>query len=207
VPQIEGLETQSISRENPQADPVGSAGVPVPITKPRTNLDSIRSLIKRHQVQAKKTTSNPLSGNKVKAVPPVPSISLSAAQSSDTMAQPTSPPAISTKPDHGPSVVNALALSMPHDAEDVQMEDLPTIEEPPHIVPQSESVGNDDLPVNSSPSAPTDQDALEDELDDIRILRSRTQRVPLARASLSPDAEEVVLHLMYPESESVAVSF
>jgi hypothetical protein len=87
------------------------------------------------------------------------------------------------------------------------MEDLPTIEEPPHIVPQSESVGNDDFPVNSSPSAPTDQDALEDELDDIRILRSRTQRVPLARASLSPDAEEVALHLMYPESESVAVSF
>jgi hypothetical protein len=95
---------------------------------------------------------------------------------------------------------------MPHDAEDVQMEDLPTTEKPP-IVSQSESICNDDLSVNPPPIASTDQDDLGDDLDDIRVLRSRKQRVPLARASSSPDAEEVAFDLMYPESEGVAVSF
>ena len=209
LPHIERPLMQSYSRETPQPDPVGSAGVPVPTAKPRTNLDNIRSLIKKHQVQAKKTTRNPFPGNKVETVAPVPPISLSVTQSSGTVAQPTLPPAISTQLDDGPFVVNALALSM-HDAEDVQMEDLPTTEELPPFVPQSESVRNDDLSVNPPPSAPTYQDALEDDLDDIRHLRSRKQRVPLARASSSPDAEEaeeVAFDLMYPDSESVAVSF
>jgi hypothetical protein len=200
---VESLPIRSNSPESPRAETTRNAtGPSVPSTKPRTNLDSIRSLIKKHQNQTKKTANIVKSSNEtavVASLPPLPS--LAAQPTFGVTAQPVPVPAApaSANPDVG-LTVDAVSS---HEIRDEHMEDLPTIGDIPPVVPESESAHNENI---LSAPEPAGEDTSEDEVDRIRTLRPRKQSEVLARTSLSPDSEEVAFDLMYPENEDVAVS-
>ena len=201
---IESLPIRSNSPESPAETARNAAGHSVPSTKPRTNLDNIRSLIKKRQNQTKKTTNIVKSGNEttvVASLPPLPSPA--APLASDVTAQPAPVPASSASASANPDSGLAVHAVSSHEVGDEHMEDLPTMGDLPSVVPESESTHNENI---ISAPKPAGEDASEDEVDRIRTLRPRKQSNVLTRTSLSPDSEEVAFDLMYPEDEGVAVS-
>jgi len=96
------------------------------------------------------------------------------------------------------------ALSVSYETGDEQMEDMSTIDNPPSTFPVPESIPSlDSISAPASSVLEVDEGTSNDELNGIRILRSKKQS---NYTSTSSAAENDTFELMYPEHTDVAVS-
>ena len=195
----------------PQPETTGSAtAVVASDAKQKTSLDSIRFLIKRHQVRTKKTMDkNVVARNKaaltVSVPPPMPTVTPAAlVVPSLTPSRPV-PPAQAVRDSAVDEIVDDVdALSVSYETGDEQMEDMSTIDNPPSTFPVPESIPSlDSISAPASSVLEVDEGTSNDELNGIRILRSQKQS---NYTSTSSAAENDTFELMYPEHTDVAVS-
>lgn len=186
---------------------LGRAAAPeAPSSKPRTNLDSIRSLIKRHQLQTRASDTNAqarTSKQTTLALPISPTVLVGTPSSAPSV--PNSLSAIVCVQSGGPAVVDTdvVDVDMPSvskGSRDQQMKDFRTDDDQRHTHPELQAIPDLDSSV-PGPSAPRVDERVNE--DDIRMPVSRKRSF---RLTLSSDAADDAFDLMYPKKSDVAVS-